>query len=108
MDTKEISKWQEEEFLPWKEAYQAYENERLANEDKIKQHAQEVKHIVALLLDGKEDEAVFIWNQLAFKPALKSLDLKRDKGLLVMETESEQKVELSLQELLALLQGILK
>lgn len=96
----QMRKWQEEEFLPWKQAAEQYQNEKQRMTDKLRQNAAELKYIISLLLDQREREAVRAWNQLDLEPALQDIRLNLNRGTIEMILFNGERAMLNIDQML--------
>ena len=103
----DIQTWYETTFMPWKEQAETLRQEKEAFELRVKTHAREVKHVVALLLEHKNKEAVHLWNELKLEPTLEdvSVDLRGDS--LVMTVSAGKVINVPLKQMLMDLQRLL-
>jgi hypothetical protein len=82
---KELQAWLETQFQPWQKAVQQAKEQRAMGSNKFRQNIQELQKIVGLLLDGRVDDAVKIWNRVGFTPQLSKveIDSKTDSIMLI-------------------------
>lgn len=103
----ELKNWVEKEYNPWKEAMKDYENSQVDVLSIVQKNAAELKYIVALLLEKREAEAVKIWNDLELIPTLLKIKLNLSKNELLLITEDEKVLELTISGMLEELQEML-
>lgn len=99
--------WYEGEFMPWKNAMKAREDEQRKMVENVKRKSAELKYVVSLLLEKRELEAVKVWNDMGMQPQLTAINLDLGADTLHMNTKEGQALELSLDAVLAELQAML-
>ena len=98
--------WQENEFLPWKAAMQAYTDERAQQMAKFRRSAAELQSIIAMLAEGRTRQALLAWNALDLQPKLKDLRVGRDNLTLV--AMDGQIIQMAFDDMIAELDMLLK
>lgn len=103
-----FKQWHEGSYLPWKEERLLLEGENARDREILKRHTDAIKHMVALLLQKKEEEAVKVWNYLELSPSLKALKLVEEEDVLKMVTVAGEEKTLPLGVVLQFLQSIIE
>ena len=102
-----LQNWYEKEFLPWKQKAVEEHKVKAQQVEKILHHASEIKYVVALLLEKRENEAVKQWNNLGLEPALSELTLNIEKNTLTLTPQNGEAMELVLDTVLKELQELI-
>lgn len=83
------AEWKEQQFIPWKQAVNRYLDEKQRGADSLRRHAPQLKHIIALLLEHRGEEAVQLWNDLELQPYLESVEINRKTGSITLKAAGQ-------------------
>ena len=103
----QLIRWQQEEFLPWQSEMRKMTTERDEIKQSIQSHKEEIKYMLAMIMDGKEKSAVRLWNQLGMKPMLSDIAFSSNLGMMTLEEVTGNKYQLELEKFLDTLKKII-
>lgn len=102
-----VQEWHQQQFLPWKQAVAKVMEERQAEREMFQQHVGQLQSILALLLEGRNRQAVLAWNTLHLKPTLADIRLGSSGETVTLMPLSGEPVQMGLDEIITDLQRML-
>ncbi|HEX2858688.1 MAG TPA: hypothetical protein VHP58_00560 [Alphaproteobacteria bacterium] len=102
-----LKQWHEQQFLPWKQAVAKVMEKRQEEREMFQQHVGQLQSILALLLEGRNRQAVLAWNTLHLKPTLADIRLGSDSETVTLMPLSGEPLQMGLDEIIADLQRML-
>ena len=84
-----------------------FEQDLASFEGELKLKAPQLKHIVALLIEGELTKATYLWNSLGLKPVLDGVELDEAQNIMRLFPKKEAAIEMPLGQLIAELQALL-
>lgn len=102
---KEFDKWYNEQFLPFKKGKDEQKKAYTELAVIVKNNPQEVKYMIANILDAKFDKAVQTWNLLKLEPKLTQMKLESNQ-LIISNQDMNKQIDLDM--LLDMIEKVLK
>jgi hypothetical protein len=102
-----VQEWHQKQFLPWKVAVAKVLQQRQAEQQMFQQHVGQLQSILALLLEGRDRQAVLAWNTLHLKPTLRDLRLQADNETVILVPLHGDPVQMKLDDIIDDLQRML-
>ena len=86
---------------------QAYKKGKEQQLTTLKQHTQVMQRIVGAVLEGKNSQAVQLWNQLGLKPELAEIKLDYKADAVIFRSRDGKAISLNVNDLLKELDELL-